>query len=171
MFPKFLRRKPEAPVEVAEGETPPAELLLTEVAPKPAKTTNLMRFKITVPVGHVLPEGETVKTAFPMTIEVGVRWHPEWAGPQITVTGFRFFPQGDCLCWSGQSLTDAFGLLLPADVAMLVPYHGQPYPAEGKDEDALMARVAIKSMGITPPTAKEKLADFILPEQLGATRH
>lgn len=181
---KRLARKAVAPVEVEEGVTPPAvpvEELLTEVLPNPIEPpeekpvakalSHFTRFKITVPAGHLLPEGTPVKDRFPITVEVGVRWHPEWDGPRVCVNAYRFFPHGDCLCWAGQTVIDAYGVLLPPDVGLLATYHGQPYPAEGGDEDSLIVRVAIKSMGITPPTEKEKLAAFILPEQLGSTRH
>lgn len=177
MLPKFLRRKPEEPVEVEEGVTPPAELLLTDKAPeepkqeaaKPKAEKRVERFEIRVPAGHVLPKGNKVTASFPLVVEVGVRWHPDWDGPRITANGYQFFPHGDCLVWSGDKLAENFGSLLPADVNMLVPYHGQPYPADGKSEADLTARVAIKSMGVTPPTEAEKIADFILPEQV--SRH
>ena len=165
------KTKPEVPVEVEEGVTPPAELLLTEVAPAPIpppaeKGPKHVRFDIDVPVGFALPEGEKVKNAFRIAVIAGVRWHPEWPRPRITVNAYRFYPMGDCLCWAGTALADCFGPLLPADVRLLAErHHGEPYVATGGSEKDAVARTMLKSLGIVAPAEKEKLTDFILPEQ------
>lgn len=188
---------PEIPVEVEEGVTPrttplndfdlienfgpgsgykpetPDELLLTEVAvpepkpePKPKAKPFVQRFKVTVPAGHVMPLGEVIKQPFSITIEAGVRWHPEWEGPQVTVNAYRFFHHGDALCWAGPKVL-AFKPLLPEAVVALATYHGEALVIEGTGERNERVRILLERMGVEPPAEKQKLSDFVLPEQLG----
>lgn len=140
-------------VPVEEGVTPPAELLLTEVAEpqKEPEKPYVQRFKITVPAGHVMPLGESIKQPFELTVVAGVRWHPEWPEPQVTVNAYRFLSHGDALCWAGSKVL-AFKSLLPEDILALVPYHGQP-ATEGMPQ--------LDRLGLTPPAERQPLATFI----------
>ena len=134
-------------------------LLLTDGRPR--KT--LDRRDITVPEGFILPEGEAVKQPFTLTVESGLRWHPDWPTPQVTVNACLALPLGDALVFSGTSLTALCGALLPQEVIDLATYHGWPIGVVGPK-----GKAALDALRLSEPKAKEPLAAFILPCQ---TRH
>ena len=123
-------------------------LLLTDQMKRRKPT--LLRLPIRVPPGYELPEGETVIDGFDITVEAGVRWHPEWTEPRITVNAFRFFSHGDCLCWSGEFVN---GLPVPKEIEALAPFHGQPLAEE--------SRAMIDAMGLDIPSKQEGYGAFI----------
>lgn len=136
---------------VGKAEPPPVPMEGTE--PWMNMTTTLVR----VPPGHVLPEGETVVDGFTVRVEAGVRWHPDWSEPKITVNAFRFFSHGDCLVWAGESV---LGLPVPEYVETLAPYHGQTFTTVPEDVVRLLASLKIRA-----PEKREPLSAFVLPEQ------
>lgn len=107
-------------------------------------------FVLAVPSGHVVPEG-TIEQPFNLIGEAGVRWHPEWEEPRITVNLWRMLPQGDALGWAGAKALD-FKTLLDPDVVALVPYHGQ---AVTPTSQALLDR-----MGLATPKVQQLLSTF-----------
>ena len=123
-------------------------LLLTDQR-KRARPT-LLRLPVHVPVGFELPEGMVVTQAFDLTVEAGVRWHPEWGEPRVTINAFRFFPHGDCLCWSGNNVV---GFPLPEEALALMPFHGQAL-----NDDS---RKAVERAGLDIPEQPETLASFL----------
>lgn len=131
-------------------------LLLTDQRPRQTMRREIVR----VPAGFALPLGETVKNPFNLIVETGVRWHPDWDEPRVTVNGWRAMPYGGVVGFAGDVLSDCFGTLLDKRVAKLIMLHGAPYaPAYDK---------ALGSLGLEAPKAKQAYADFILPEQYGA---
>lgn len=139
---KFLKRdkpKAEAPTPVPEG-------------PKPATR----RWDLTVPAGHVMPLGEPITQPFKITVEAGVRWHPEWEEPRITVNVWRFFPMGDAVGWAGPKAL-AFQTLFPeAEVINLAHYHGKTL-AEGGH----VVEESLRRLGVEAPKVQQLLSDFI----------
>lgn len=133
-------------------------LLLTDERPRKSLDVKTMR----VPVGHELPAGEKTQFAFDILLEAGVRWHPEWAGPMVTVNAWQALPKGDALGYSGATVVDLFGSLLSPEVAALAAFHGQSILAL----DATGA-ASLKALGLQAPTKKEPYAAFILPCQRG----
>lgn len=131
-------------------------LLLTDQRPK----QTLIRLPIRVPVGHVLPEGTAVTKAFDITVEAGLRWHPDWTEPRITVNAWRFLYQGDVLGAAGDDVEALYGPLLPPEVRALSLFHGRPAAGAGST-----AELAIKRLGLAVPSERQTRADFILPEQ------
>lgn len=132
-------------------------LLLTDQRPK----QTLRRYDIKVPRGYVMPEGTAVTQSFNLIVEAGVRWHPEWSEPRVTVNGWRVMALGDALGVAGDDLEVVFGTLLPTEVRALSLYHGKPIAEAGEIASAALGRLAL-----TAPTAKQSLATFILPEQM-----
>ena len=140
--------------EATESLPPVALAPVIAKAPPP----NRLSVSVLVPAGHALPLGETVKDHFSLTVEAGVRWHPDWEAPRIAVTAARFLPMGDALCWSGPA---ALAWPLPEPIKALALLHGQPLTDEG------LALVA--DMGLSVPGQREKIGAFILTRAL--TRH
>lgn len=120
--------------------------------PKKARPT-MLRLPVHVPEGFVLPKGNVVTQPFDLTVEAGVRWHPEWAEPRITVNAWRFFPHGDSIGWSGDSVAEYFRALLPYAVRVLSHHHGQHL-----DEAGLKA---VAALSLDVPTKPEPRASFI----------
>jgi hypothetical protein len=104
-----------------------------------------------VPLGYVLPLGEVIGQPFCLTFEAGVRWHPDWAEPRITVNLWRIMPLGDALGWSGLKVL-TFKSLLDADVAALAQFHGQTVTPE--------SRALLDKMGLTIPVAQQPYSAF-----------
>ena len=144
LFDFFRAKKPEA----EGGSAPPV------AKPKPY----IRVWETRVPVGFQLPEGETVKEGFPITIEAGVRWHPEWDQPQVTVNVFRHYPLGDCLVWAGKEAL-AFAPLLSPETAWLAEWHGKALDS-GDGEEQAMLRIMLNTLGVAAPTAKQPLSAF-----------
>ena len=134
-------------------------LLLTDERPR----KSLDRRDVNVPIGHMLPEGNEVQIPFTVAVEAGMRWHPDWPAPMVTVNAWLPLPQGDVLGWSGTSASDLLTTLLPPEVIALASYHGREV-ATLDDK----GKAALKALGLAEPKAKEPLAAFILPSQ---TRH
>jgi hypothetical protein len=112
----------------------------------------LKSFVAKVPSGHVLPLGDMVQDPFHIVVEAGVRWHPEWEGPRITVNAWRILPKGDALGWSGDTALASFKTLLDADTAALAEYHGQTVTeASGK---------LLTKMGLTAPKVQQTYSSF-----------
>jgi hypothetical protein len=146
-------------------ERAPPMLLLTDQRPKP-KLPNTLRFPASVPIGFALPEGGVVTQSFNLTIEVGVRWHPEWPEPRFTANAYRFFHHGDALCWAGDALLESFQSLLPREAEIIALWHGKTFAEVGKDRSEEIMAFA----GVSAPTKREGYAAFVLPEQLGRGR-
>lgn len=127
-------------------------LSLSPVAPKvePVKA-NRVALPLRVPVGHVLPLGDTVTEAFTVTVEAGARWHPDWDGPRIAVTATMFMAGGDAFVWSGDR---AMAFPLPEPIMGLAALHGQPLTDENN--------AIIEGMGLAAPKAPEGLGAFVL---------
>jgi hypothetical protein len=142
LFDMFKRAKPEA-------APPPAV-----AKPKP----HIRVWETRVPAGFRLPEGEEVKDGFPITIEAGIRWHPEWDEPRVTVNVFRYYPLGDCLVWAGEEAL-AFAPFLSPETAWLATWHGKALDS-GDSEDQAMLRVMLNALGVAPPAAKQPLPAF-----------
>ncbi len=119
------------------------------MAKAPPPKSNVMRFLLDVPEGHVLPLGEAVKEAFVVTVVAGARWHPEWDAPRIGVNVFRILTQGDALCWSGES---AKALPLPLTVKMMANHHGDLIDGE--------LAMQLGRLGLTVPDKPEPLSAF-----------
>lgn len=153
---KFLKRdKPvvateAAPVEVAKPETPAAPV-------------HTRRWQIKVPVGYVFPESEIpITQPFDITVEAGIRWHPEWQRPRVTVNVWRFFPAGDAVGWAGGAAVRSFGPLLPAEVKELAEFHGQFLSDLGD-----YGREALEKLKVEAPKVQQLLSTFIDPRQRG----
>lgn len=123
-------------INPAEGDSPAAP--------------SFLRTLVHVPVGHILPGGEAVKTAFDVTVEYGARWHPDWPEPRVSVMAFRFLHHGDAIGFSGDRAT-AF----PLDefTRLLAPMHGRPI---GTGE-----RIYLEGQGLSIPTEREPIAAFV----------
>lgn len=132
-----------------EGIVPTVVVAKPE-GPKPY----IVQHKVKVPVGYVLPLGEVVKEQFWLTIEAGVRWHPEWEQPRVTVNAWRVFRMGDALGWSGDSVL-SFKSLLPAEVIGLVEFHGQKISDLGD-----YGREAVEKAGLEVPKVQQPLSTF-----------
>ena len=122
----------------------------------------IKRVEIRVPAGYELPFGTKVERAFTLIVEAGVRWHPDWDEPRVTVNGWRFFPLGDALCLAGEELVNEFGDLLPEEIKTLAAFHGKQMSHLGD-----YGREAVETVRLVPPTEKQALASFIMPEQRG----
>jgi len=109
-------------------------------------------FTVAVPLGHALPLGEKIVQPFTLVGEAGVRWHPEWKEPRITVNLWRILPAGDALGWSGDSALASFKALLDADVVELAEYHGQTV---SEASGALLAK-----MGLFVPKVQQTYSSF-----------
>jgi hypothetical protein len=133
-------------------------LLLTDQRPR----QTLRRFDVRVPSGYVMPDGSAITQGFTLIVEAGVRWHPEWSEPRVTVNGWRVMALGDALGVAGDDLEVVFGTLLPTEVRALSLYHGKTLTEAGEIAGAALSRLAVAS-----PSAKQALATFILPEQYG----
>jgi hypothetical protein len=127
---------------------PKPEAAPVVTGPKP----HIKTWEVRVPAGHVMPLGEVIGEGFKVIVEAGVRWHPEWAEPRITVNVWRFFSHGDCVGWSGKEAL-SFKSLLPAEVAALVPFHGQCQSVENIP--------ALNSLGVEAPPKPQTYAEFI----------
>lgn len=136
-------------------------LLLTDERPR--KSLSVTRVK--VPAGHAFPQGEVCTVPFEIVLEAGVRWHPEWPTPQVTVNAWRELPLGDALGFAGTSVTDVFGSLISPEVTALAAFHGQTFAALAET-----GKASLKALGLDAPKKKEPLAAFILPCQI-RTRH
>jgi hypothetical protein len=107
---------------------------------------------VPVPVGYVMPLGQPITVPFQLVIEAGVRWHPEWEEPRITVNLWRILPLGDAIGWAGDKALEAFKTLLSADVVALAAFHGQTVtPASQRLLDKL---------GLTAPKVQQPLSTF-----------
>lgn len=127
------------------------ETLLLLPPPKKARPT-ILRLPVHVPEGFVLPKGAKVTQPFDLTVEAGVRWHPEWAEPRITVNAWRFMPLGDSIGWAGWSVM-GFSELLPTEVKALLPFHGEPVTT--------IKAALVEQCGLDVPTKPEPRASFI----------
>jgi len=107
--------------------------------------------KTKVPAGFHLPLGETVKDQFWLTLEAGVRWHPEWEAPRITVNGWHVFQMGDAIGWSGTKVL-MFQRLLDPDVVALTQFHGQTVTPESQK--------LLDRMGLVIPKVQQPLSTF-----------
>ena len=108
-------------------------------------------FSAMVPQGYVMPKGEAINDPFTIVGEAGVRWHPEWEEPRITVNVWRVLTLGDAIGWSGEAAL-AFASLMPADVVALAPYHGQAVtPASQK---------LLTKLGLEVPKVQQPLSSF-----------
>jgi hypothetical protein len=139
----MFRRKPkeEAPEAVAKPKT------------------TLRVWETVVPAGFVLPEGKTVKDAFPITIEAGIRWHPEWEEPRVTVNVIRYLPMGDSLMWSGdKALT--YQSLLDADVVALATYHGEAVEVDGTEARNNRVATLLSRLNVEAPVWPQPLSAF-----------
>lgn len=139
---RFRAQNREA--KAAEGIAP------TVVKPK-GPPPYIVQDRIKVPVGYVLPLGEAIKEQFWLVMEAGVRWHPEWEEPRITVNLWRMFPLGDALGWTGSKVLE-FKRLLPADVVALTEFHGQTVTPESQK--------LLDRMGLEVPKVQQTLATF-----------
>ena len=131
----------------------PIRRLLLPAPRKPRPTVK--RIQVHVPEGFVLPEGNKVTQPFNLTVEAGVRWHPDWDEPRFTVNAFRFLPMGDALCWSGDSLLAAFGGLLPTEFVTIGATHGMATSID----DGSMSKL-LDGMGLDVPTERQPWASF-----------
>jgi hypothetical protein len=124
----------------------------TEVAVPKGPPPYIKQFTAKVPNGHKLPLGDAVHVPFHIIVEAGVRWHPEWEQPRITVNVWRVLSLGDALGWSGKEALASFRTLLDADTVALAEYHGQTVTeASGK----LLAK-----MGLTAPKVQQTYSSF-----------
>ena len=134
------------------------EAKAAETVAKKGPQPFIKRWVVQVPKGYALPLETPVENPFNLTVEAGVRWHPEWTEPRITVNLFRVFPFGDALSWSGQSALN-FKALLDPSVAVLADYHGQTM-GEGSEVDREIKALAIKTLGLTIPKVQQPLSAF-----------
>lgn len=136
----------------------------TNPAPEKAAVT-MLRLPLTVPAGHVMPEGTPITDPFDLTVEAGIRWHPEWEGPRVTVNAYRFMPHGDAMCWSGAKLAECFGSLMPTDLTELCASHGVMVASLTESG----AR-SVAALGLTPPPTFQPISTFIA-HRASATKH
>lgn len=137
-------------------------LLLTDQRPR----QTIVRLPIRVPRGHELPEGHVVQDPFNVIVEAGVRWHPEWDEPRVTVNAWRFFAHGDALVAAGVDVTALYGALLPQEVKNLAVVHGRMFVAVGGDEIDKAVRDEVAKMKLAPPRERQAISTFIaVPER------
>lgn len=152
---KFLKR--DKPAVATEG--PPAEVAKPKA---PAAPVHVKTWEIKVPVGYVFADSEVAITQpFTITVEAGVRWHPEWKEPRVTVNVWRFFPMGDAVGWAGPSAVRAFESLLPAEVVALATYHGETVMIEGTEARNRRVSEVMERLGVVPPKVRQLLSTFI----------
>lgn len=123
-------------------------------APRKARPT-VKRIEVQVPVGFKLRMGGEVTQAFNLSVIAGVRWHPDWDEPRVTVNAYRFLPMGDALCWAGSDVAD-FSDLLPEELGDLFWLHGKPIKLMGD-----YGREALEKLGLDFPAERQPLATFI----------
>lgn len=133
-------------------------------APEKAAVT-MLRLPLTVPAGHVMPGGEPIRDPFDLTVEAGIRWHPEWEGPRVTVNAYRFMHQGDAMGWSGAKLAECFGSLMPTDLTAICYEHGALV-----DRLPLPSLASLASLGVVSPPHQQPLSTFIA-RPYNATTH
>jgi hypothetical protein len=118
---------------------------------EPAAPPYIVHTVVPVKTGFAMPLGEVIRDPFALTVEAGVRWHPEWKEPRITVNVWRILPMGDALGWSGEKVL-MFASLLDPNVVALIKFHGQPVTEESSK---LLAK-----MGVAAPKVQQTLSTF-----------
>jgi hypothetical protein len=127
----------------------------TEAAVPKGPPPYIKSFVAKVPEGHKLALGDVVGDPFHIIVEAGVRWHPEWEEPRVTVNVWRILPKGDALGWSGKEALASFRTLLPADVVALAEFHGVKLSHLGD-----YGREAMDNAGVTPPKVQQTYSSF-----------
>lgn len=117
---------------------------------------------VSVPKGHVLPGGEVVKSPFNVTLQFGVRWHPEWPEARVVFQAWQALAMGGAITFTGEK---ALAFLNDGDRRVFGPIakeHGQRYAYETTPVSETLAM----ELGLDVPKQPEPLGAFILPCQI-----
>ena len=116
---------------------------------------------IYVPEGFKLASGTVVTTGFSVTLQFGVRWHPEAAAPHVMFQAWRGLPMGDALVFAGESALQFLPLASEREAcAPLAKDHAASW-----DDAQQATKDAVAFLGLDVPKQPEPLAAFILPCQ------